>query len=286
MSAAETTREFYERYVAEHVPYHRSPRGPKRLILKFLPYWSYREWRFWERTVPRGARVLDLGCARGREVFRERAAFVVGVDMAQNALGECAAHYDGALAGSLTALPAADESFDCVVSSHVMGHVPVEEKDQVLSEIRRVLRPGGKSLHVVETDSRGWLMNLAKEEPALYQRYLIEQDGHVGLELPSQAVARFERAGLAVEEVETLADSDVHPRLALKWFGGEYRQISRQLGRLVARSEALLGSPLRLAWEEIRLGRRGRRWERAEVEEGLDEALFVSIVTRKPRAAR
>jgi SAM-dependent methyltransferase len=215
-------------------------------------------------------------------VFRERAAFVVGLDMARNALGECATHYDGALAGSLAALPAADESFDCVVSSHVMGHVPVEEKDQVLGEILRVLRPGGCSLHVVETDSRGWLMDQAKQEPELYQRYLIEQDGHVGLELPSEVVARFERAGLAVEQVEALADSDVHPRLAVKWFGGEYRQVSRPLGRLAARSEAILANPLRLAWEEIRLGRRGRRPRSSEI----DEALFVSIVTRKPSASR
>jgi len=43
MSSAEQTREFYERYVEEHVPYHRSPSGLKRLILSFLPYWSYRE---------------------------------------------------------------------------------------------------------------------------------------------------------------------------------------------------------------------------------------------------
>ena len=225
---------------------------------------------------------MDLGCARGREVFRERAAFVVGLDLARNALGECATNYDGALAGSLTALPVADESFDCVVSSHVLGHVPVEEKDQVLNEIRRVLRPGGSSMHVVETDSRGWLMEQAKEEPELYQRYLIDQDGHVGLELASEVVARFERAGLAVEQVETLADSDVHPRLAVKWFGGEYRQASRQLGRLATRSEAVLGNPLRLAWEEIRLGRRGLGPERTK----LDEALFVSIVTRKPSASR
>lgn len=282
MNSTEQTREFYERYVQEHVPYHRSPHGLKRWVLSFLPYWSYREWRFWQRTVPRGARVLDLGCARGREVFRERAGFVMGLDMARNALSECAMHYDGVVAGSLTALPAGDESFDCVVSSHVLGHVPVETKDQVLSEIRRVLRPGGRSLHVVETDSRGWLVQAAKEEPALYQRYLIEQDGHVGLELPSRVVARFERAGFAVEEVNSLADSDVHPRLAVKWFGGEYRQVSRPLGRLAAQSEAILRNPLRLAWEEIRLARRGRSLHGTERDEALDEALFVSIVTRKP----
>jgi SAM-dependent methyltransferase len=282
MSSAQQTKEFYERYVEEHVPYHRSPRGLKRLALSLLPYWSYREWRFWERFVPRGSRLLDLGCARGREVFRERAAFVVGLDAARNALADCVPRYDGAIEGSLAALPAADASFDCVVSSHVLGHMPAEAKDRVLREIYRVLRPGGLSLHVVETDSNGWLMEQAKEAPELYRRYLVDQDGHVGLELASEAVARFERAGLAVEAVAVLGDSDVHPRLALKWFGGEYQQTSQKLAKLVARSEAILGNPLRLAWEEIRLGRRGLRPAGTE----LDQALFVSIVTRKPPAPR
>ena len=40
----------------------------KRLILSVLPYWPYREWRFWARWVPLGCRLLDLGCARGFEV--------------------------------------------------------------------------------------------------------------------------------------------------------------------------------------------------------------------------
>ena len=113
-------------------------------------------------------------------------------------------------------LPVVGQSFDCVVSSHVLGHVPPSHKDQVLGEIHRVLRPGGLSLHVIETDSRCWLMERAKQSPELYQRHLIEQDGHVGLELPSEVVTRFERAGFEVESVSVLADGDVHPRLAVK----------------------------------------------------------------------
>lgn len=165
--SAEQPKEFYERYVEEHVPFHRSPRGLKRLILSVLPYWSYREWRFWERRVPRGCRLLDLGCARGREVFRERASFVVGVDLARNALSDCVGNYDGALEATLMGLPVVGQSFDCVVSSHVLGHVPPSHKDQVLGEIHRVLRPGGLSLHVIETDSRCWLMERKTEPRAL-----------------------------------------------------------------------------------------------------------------------
>ena len=59
-----------------------------------------------------------------------------------------------AAVASLGALPFRDASFDCVVSSHVMGHVPVDAKDAVVAEAARVLRPGGLSLHVIETDGR------------------------------------------------------------------------------------------------------------------------------------
>ncbi len=93
--------------------------------------------------MPLGCRLLDLGCARGREVFRERASFVVGVDLARNALSDCVRNYDGALEATLMGLPAVDQSFDCVVSSHVLRHVPPAHKDLVLGEIHRVVRQAG-----------------------------------------------------------------------------------------------------------------------------------------------
>ena len=71
----------------------------KGVLLRVLPYWSYREWRFWRRWVPRRCRLLDLGCARGREVFVERAASCVGVDLARAALSDCREHYALALGG-------------------------------------------------------------------------------------------------------------------------------------------------------------------------------------------
>lgn len=277
--AADQPREFYERYVEEHVPYHRSPHGLKRLILSALPYWSYLEWRFWQRSVPRGSRVLDLGCARGREVFREQGAFVVGMDLASNALRECIENYDGSVEASLTALPAVDHSFDCVVSSHVFGHVAHDDKDQVLAEIHRVLRPGGLSLHVIETDSQCWLMDEAKKYAKLYDQHLVQEDGHVGLELPTDVLARFERMGLVVESVGVLADGDLHPRLAVKWFANEYADRSNKLAALVARSRRILANPIRLAWHELRLGLRHRSYLGRN---RLDDALFVTVALRKP----
>ena len=115
---------FYEQYISHHVPYHLSPRGMKGAVLRVVPYWSWREWCFWRRYIPRRGWLLDLGCARGREIFVERAAGCVGIDTALTALAECARHYRLAVQSGLTPIPFESNGFDCVVTSHVIGHIP------------------------------------------------------------------------------------------------------------------------------------------------------------------
>jgi SAM-dependent methyltransferase len=95
----------------------------------------------------------------------------------------------------LPQLPFGSEIFDVVVSSHVIGHVPVEHKDTLVKEIARTLRPAGISAHIIETDSYHPVVNGAKRHAATYRKQFIEQDGHVGLELVSQNMERFERHG-------------------------------------------------------------------------------------------
>lgn len=280
MSEAEEARRFYDRYVEEHVPYHRSPRGLKAAVLCHLPYWSYREWRFWRENVPLGCRLLDLGAARGREIFREQAAWAIGVDLAHAALADSLAEYDAAIEASLGRLPFADSTFSCVVSSHVLGHIPFADKPAVAAEVARVLQPGGRTVHVIEVDGEHPLAELAKKSPALYQRRLIEPDGHVGLDEPARAVARFEQAGLRLVEVTPWENGPLHPRLAVKWFDNEYRRTERRLDRLVRRSAAILRSPWRLALNEALLGTYSR-W--IGPRRGLDRALFLAAVFEKPR---
>ena len=273
---------FYEYYVQHHVPYHRNPRGLKGLILRVLPYWSYREWRFWRRYVPRGGILLDLGCARGREIFVERADRTVGVDIAINALRDCAGHYGLAVRSRLEALPLADLSVDCVVTSHVMGHVPLEEKDSLVRETMRVLKPGGRSLHWIETDSRHPLVARAKQDPALYRKAFIAPDGHIGLEMSRRVVERFERHGFRVLRVVHSDSGPFHPRLTLKHFDNEYCAGSKKLDRRVRWSRRLMRIPLALAAVEVLLGLHhstlGRRKSAAET------AQFLGLVLEKPVA--
>ena len=150
--------------------------------------------------------------------------------------------------------PFDDVSFDCVVPPHVFGHIPAAAEDGVTREIARALKPGGRSLHVIESDSNHPLIELAKQYPELDQYHLIEPDGHVGLEIPDQTLDRFRESGPQVVQVR----GQLHSRLVVKWFDNELRQFSLELDRQFHWAERTLPSAARLAAAEVRLGMQDR----------------------------
>lgn len=106
--------------------------------------------RYFDRMADwRSADVLDVGCAGGfmSEALAERGARVIGVDPAAKAIDaarrQATASGSGAeyLVGVGEALPFPDGAFDYVVCVDVLEHV--DSLDQTISEIARVLRPGG-----------------------------------------------------------------------------------------------------------------------------------------------
>lgn len=227
-----STSEFYDQYSEEHAPYVRSPRGWKRAILRFLPFWSWREWRFWEAEVPHCERLLDLGSGRGKETFAERAAVSVGYDVSMRFASEAARQYTHAVQGRLPRLPFPDQLFDVVVSSHVLGHIPRELKDELISEIARVLRPGGRSVHLIETDSAHPAVLEAKRTDHVYRAQFVEQDGHIGLEPASAALARFADAGLLVERVKVSEAVVISRQNYEKYFAHPAYQDHRRVRRM------------------------------------------------------
>jgi hypothetical protein len=100
--------------------------------------------------------------------------------------------YDMTCTARLSALPFAQTAFDYVVSLDVLGHVAFEEKDSVLSEIRRVLRPDGVTMHGIECVDRV-LQKDYDEMSSEELRRFVEIDGHVGLEEEDEHEARFKR---------------------------------------------------------------------------------------------
>lgn len=138
--------------------------------------------------------VLDLGCGAGMlALLKRKGVTLVGVDLSDECVLAAKRNgYDATFSAALTQLPFPDASFDFVVSLDVLGHIPFAEKDSVLAEIRRVLRPGGVTMHGIEctsTEGRKKLDEMTREE----LRKFVEIDGHVGLEEEQQHGERFQR---------------------------------------------------------------------------------------------
>jgi ubiquinone biosynthesis O-methyltransferase len=108
-----------------------------------------------------GQTVLDLGCGGGfmSEALAARGATVIGVDVSSGAIAIARRHAESKdlsiryLVASGEDLPLPDASVDRVVCVDVLEHV--RDLDQVLDEIRRVLRPGG--VFLFDTINRTWL---------------------------------------------------------------------------------------------------------------------------------
>ena len=100
-------------------------------------------------AICKGEKVLDVGCGTG-VLTRElpgcvgATGSVTGFDLSESMLGVARRHCPGVPfhQGSVNTLPFDDASFDVVVSAFMLMFL--ESPAQALSEMRRVLRPGGR----------------------------------------------------------------------------------------------------------------------------------------------
>jgi len=104
-----------------------------------------------------GERVLDIGCGAGRHAYElyRRGAQVVAADLNGDELGPVNGMFAAmkaeedipsqagaqAVSADMTNMPFPDNSFDKVIASEILEHVPNDR--QAMAEIARVLRPGG-----------------------------------------------------------------------------------------------------------------------------------------------
>jgi SAM-dependent methyltransferase len=104
-----------------------------------------------------GSKVIDVGCGAGRHSFEayRRGADVVAFDQNATEIGDVNAMFCGmadagevpasghaeAVVGDARALPYSDQTFDCVIASEILEHIPAD--DAVIAELIRVLKVGG-----------------------------------------------------------------------------------------------------------------------------------------------
>ncbi len=130
---------------------------------RFLPEqrgairWEHMHRYLFARELVTGRNVLDVasGEGYGTRLLAERARYVLGVDIAEEAVEHARRAYaqSGLLEfvlGDCTALPMAAASVEVVVSFETIEHV--HNPGQVLNEFRRVLRSDG--LLVISTPNR------------------------------------------------------------------------------------------------------------------------------------
>jgi SAM-dependent methyltransferase len=105
-----------------------------------------RQWMLRELLRPAaGDLVIDLGCGSGRSLVwnRSSGATLVGIDVAPYFAAEALEHANLVL-GDLRRLPFRAQAFSKGYTLDVFEHLTRETLEDVLAEIARVMRPGGR----------------------------------------------------------------------------------------------------------------------------------------------
>ena len=120
------------------------------LLFSTNPY-GWQRWCFDQYALPADARMLEIGCGPAHlwttNIDRVPPGWRVTLsDFSGGMLEQARRNVNGALQCDfkiidVQAIPFEAETFDAVIANHMLYHVP--ERAQALSEMRRVLKPGG-----------------------------------------------------------------------------------------------------------------------------------------------
>jgi len=142
------------------------------------------------------ASVLDAGCGAGilTDYLAELGYQAIGADIASATMEQMASPH---VTASIDTLPFGDRSFDAVVASEVLEHLPVDVYEGALNEIGRVAR----ACVVVTVPNRESLESASTRCPkcgcvySLYGHVRRFDESTLALLLPGWRLARLDQAG-------------------------------------------------------------------------------------------
>lgn len=151
-----------------------------------------------------GTRVIDVGCGLGRHSYEayRRGADVIAFDQnaeelaevdtmlqAMGAEGQAPASAKAqVVVGDALALPYPDDSFDCVIASEILEHIPDDQT--AIAELARVLVPGGRLAVTVPRwlpERICWLLS---------DEYHANEGGHIRIYRADELRTKLTSAGL------------------------------------------------------------------------------------------
>ena len=122
-------------------------------IVPLQRYWQRKRHAITVAWTRNAGRILDAGC--GSSIIIQSLNNAVGMDYSHNKVRFLRRYGIPLVRGSAFALPFRAASFDCVISSQVIEHIPYDEV--LFSELKRVLRPGGMLvIGTPDYDTIGW----------------------------------------------------------------------------------------------------------------------------------
>jgi SAM-dependent methyltransferase len=190
--------------------------------------------------VPLVHPVLDIGCGDGHFASIAYSELIdVGLDPMERDLKEAAGRrpdvYHDVVQGSATELPFADASFATVVSNCVIEHIP--DVENTLSEIARVLRPGGVFATTLPSEhypdfllGSTALHRVGLDRPAkAYGGFFNRISYHYHVDPPEVWEARLERAGLTMTEHAYYFSRRAHHAFDLAHYLGVPNLVSKRV---------------------------------------------------------
>jgi glycosyltransferase involved in cell wall biosynthesis/predicted SAM-dependent methyltransferase len=172
-------------------------------IIPLQRYWQRQRHAITVSWTRNAGRILDAGC--GSSIIIQSLNNAVGMDYSESKVRFLRRYGIPLVRGSAFALPFRDRSFDCVISSQVIEHIPYDEV--LFSEMKRVLRPGGMLvIGTPDYDTIGWrtiepLYGLF--QPGGYK------DEHITHYTRARLVEILERHGFIYEETAYILKSEL-----------------------------------------------------------------------------